>query len=1264
MLAGCFSFSVAEMEDVPEPAVETEEIVETAEAAPPFEPETVAEETANEVPEEPVADEEAVLPETSEDGFIPCPLTEGCTLEAGHEGECVVPQEETDEPLPYGFTGLPEGYTLSSKQLASKASLRDHDVPAVAENIQEGKDFVKGEILFSAKDREEADLFAKAYNAELLSFRHGIGRAKLNGEATVAQAVACGADERLRLPAVEPNYIVRLDPVKSTADKKHVNATVSSVQAPEKTTWADYNDSDPFLKDPQRWDYQWQHDTANSYEAWSVTKGAGVIVAVLDTGIDASHPDLAGKVTPRDGDPVDEDGHGTHVAGIIGAILGNEEGGSGIAPKATLYTYNVLPDEGSGTTEDICQGIYDATDDGAYIISMSLGSYWYSGLEEEAINYAYEHKVTVVAAMGNDGSNTVSYPAFYNHVIAVGAVDRDGTRAFFSNYGKWCDISAPGVDILSTIPDGLDYGFSDGEGTYAYMSGTSQATPVVSGVLALYMSKAGKVGHDTALAKLKKCATKCKTKEMGAGIIDASKLFEQDKLKPTIVVKNGGTPITSFKAAVPYGSTFELIAPETITDEAEDERGKLVWSVGSKLVLKDGEVADGTEYAGAIELKAWAGKKITIYAAYINGMGVMSTVASVTLTVSANPSPASVTVSAPQMLFSGKSATLTASVSPADSAQTVTWSIVLPANGSAVGTKISANGVLTAKASAVCTVNVTAKVKENPAISRTVPIVLRPAETRKVVLATSTLRVEKGNSVPLFLTGVGVYKVDGKTETLIDPDLTPAEGGYELAVSSSNSNVVSVGEDNTLQAVGNGTAKISVSLKDGSAKAAVLNVTVVTLANEVKITGPEKAVAGKSLTLKAEVMPSTASDKAVTWAVTNGPAKISANGILTINKDAAPGSYVRVTATAKDGTNRYGVLFVDIIEAPTYFCVEYDEDKELEDQTTYGVTCKYNSKGSLAEVTLLTLQLPASKHQSEEDWAWKEDELPVAMQLLRGTDPITGADLYSQVSVSSSNTKVATVDPDGTIHAAGAGTANVTYALTDGSGQKITVKVIVRVPASSLAITSSAMRMIYDTPTLAAGSSVTHKVTFGDGFGKPSTTAANVCWGFELTRWDDDQDDYVPVEDPAALKQVVLNPKTGKLTLKKGISRYGEYMQIRVWANTTDGSCVQDSFLYDIVDYKGSKIILHWKLIYAYKGDYEWNEFYSDAFYWDDVTVTSSNPEVASLWFSGMTDEYDNWVDYPRVYFACNKVGTAKITIQLNDGSNRKASFTVKVTDY
>lgn len=216
------------------------------------------------------------------------------------------------------------------------------------------------------------------------------------------------------------------------------------------------------------------------------TGGEGVLVAVLDTGVDRDHPDLASKIDYcvafgyRKCD--DGNGHGTHVSGTIlakGKIIG-------VAPEARLMAVKILSDRGSGYADDIAKGIRYAADNGAEIISMSLGSSTESSLIKDATAYAVGKGVLVVAAAGNSGPalNTISYPAADPNVVAVAAFDSSGITASFSSRGindnDWTieareiEFIAPGVSVESTLNDGC----------YAVYSGTSMATPHISGIAA------------------------------------------------------------------------------------------------------------------------------------------------------------------------------------------------------------------------------------------------------------------------------------------------------------------------------------------------------------------------------------------------------------------------------------------------------------------------------------------------------------------------------------------------------------------------------------------------------------------------------------------------------------------------------------------------------------------------------------------------------------------------------------------------------------
>ena len=227
---------------------------------------------------------------------------------------------------------------------------------------------------------------------------------------------------------------------------------------------------------------KWNYEMINLEGAWNTTKGSrDVLIAVLDTGIDYNHESLKNFVakdlgknftnTGSEQDTMDRNGHGTHVAGIIASY--NKV--SGVMQNASLLPVKVISDEGSGSHFGIIQGIYYAVEQGADVINMSIGGANNNSSYEDAVNFAKKNGVVVVAAAGNDSEAVLRYPAKYDSTISVGAIDKDGQRSAFSNYGEGLDFMAPGRSIYSTIHGNR----------YAHYSGTSMAAPHVAGIVGL-----------------------------------------------------------------------------------------------------------------------------------------------------------------------------------------------------------------------------------------------------------------------------------------------------------------------------------------------------------------------------------------------------------------------------------------------------------------------------------------------------------------------------------------------------------------------------------------------------------------------------------------------------------------------------------------------------------------------------------------------------------------------------------------------------------
>ncbi|MBI5247523.1 MAG: S8 family peptidase [Elusimicrobia bacterium] len=278
----------------------------------------------------------------------------------------------------------------------------------------------------------------------------------------------------------------------------------------------------------QRKENTWGIERVHAPAAWGITEGKGVKVAVIDTGIDASHPELTGSVdggysaitkSENPADYQDDNGHGSHVAGTIAAHR-DGKGVVGVAPKARLYAVKVLDADGSGNLSDVVDGIVWAAKNKMDVANMSLGAPVDSEAMKRAVRFARGSGVVVVAAAGNSGG-AVGFPGAYPDVIAVAASDSEDKLAGFSSRGPEVDFIAPGVDVLSARMGG----------GFASYSGTSMASPHVAGLAALVVSQGyvGLNGPDGVFAQLKKAATKLPTEGMtaemqGFGMLDAGKL--------------------------------------------------------------------------------------------------------------------------------------------------------------------------------------------------------------------------------------------------------------------------------------------------------------------------------------------------------------------------------------------------------------------------------------------------------------------------------------------------------------------------------------------------------------------------------------------------------------------------------------------------------------------------------------------------------------------------------------------------------------------
>jgi thermitase len=320
---------------------------------------------------------------------------------------------------------------------------------------------------------------------------------------------------------------------------------------PDYVAKADGSPDDPSLAN------QWGLTKVQAPAAWEITQGSPEVkIAILDTGIELNHPDLAGKIVASknftsSNTADDVYGHGTHVAGIAAAATNNEVGVAGLGYNSTIMNVKVLGDDGYGSYSWIAQGIIWAADNGAQVINMSLGSTSASSTLESAVNYAWSKGVVVVASAGNSGSSTRTYPASYTNVIAVAATDLLDRLPNWSNFGDWVDVAAPGNSIYSTLMNN----------SYGYRTGTSMASPFVAGLAALVFThvtdtNGNKMLNDEVRTQIEKTCDDIGVAGIGSGRINAYK-----------AVQNGTTVTTgTVTGKVTDVDTGKAIASATVTD--------------------------------------------------------------------------------------------------------------------------------------------------------------------------------------------------------------------------------------------------------------------------------------------------------------------------------------------------------------------------------------------------------------------------------------------------------------------------------------------------------------------------------------------------------------------------------------------------------------------------------------------------------------------------------------------------------------------------
>ncbi len=325
---------------------------------------------------------------------------------------------------------------------------------------------------------------------------------------------------------------LKIPPNQSVASFVQQHGTNANLQLVEPNFIASVLAKPPVTPNDPSYSSQWALTSIHAAAAWNVTTGvAAIVVAILDTGIELTHPDLTSKVTAGydfvngDADPADDHGHGTHVAGIVSAATDNGAGIAGVSWGSRLMPVKVINASGEGSYSDVLDGVIFAADSGARVLNFSIGGYAYSQILADAIEYAHSKGAVLLAAAGNDGSSDPIYPAALPEVIAVSATDSADRIWPSSNHARHIKLSAPGVDVIST-----------GRGSsYTQATGTSASSAHAAGVAALICSQ------DPGLSNTQVEQILCLTADdlgekgldpvFGFGRLNAAKAVEQGTIK-------------------------------------------------------------------------------------------------------------------------------------------------------------------------------------------------------------------------------------------------------------------------------------------------------------------------------------------------------------------------------------------------------------------------------------------------------------------------------------------------------------------------------------------------------------------------------------------------------------------------------------------------------------------------------------------------------------------------------------------------------------
>lgn len=1013
----------------------------------------------------------------------------------GFDGDgTVIESEEDTEELQTEDSEDPGDSDVSiSEDALSENTVSDEvpdeeadDIPVEADmdGMVAGVDYVEGRLIALCDSREEAEALAAYYKGSVESFEYGVAVIALD-ELSVAQALAM---EPYGDHIVDADYIYKnVVDVKEDISGEEVYDD-DGPAVPTQKGWGDWYAGPPkgdeFLNVTDD-NYQWMHESVRSYGAWGVTTGSSSVrVAVIGSGVDVSHPDFAdyggGNVRAVCNSigslaPVDVTGDGTHCAGIIAAGLQNGHEAVGIAPNVKILGIRVADDEGKVDSSALVTAIESVAElksewekvDIIVLDSLIVGRMGsvYSKAEQEAINKAVKAGISVIVGAGDEGSNAKSYPASYDGVISVGAVNRDNSVAAFSNKGTPVDIYAPGVDMAST---GLN-------GSYFKRSSTSVAASVTAGVAALYMSVNGHVSPD----KMKNALLEARNMSGEIGVISAAKIFKGDTKSPEVILNDGyGNISGSFygedkksNPTVPGDGYITIKSRNFAGKEGSTGNAVLVYSLDGTAPkvengeLTHGEIFDGTiSYNGTIIKDGKTSKKtVTIIAAAITGIGVMSKMTTVTFTIDpkAVSKPLSLRICGvsddadnPSSIPLGYSIQLRAESSGVDT-KTIKWSIK---HAEGVSASInSATGLLTTKGGGkkdgYVTVGCKATSPKEIECQVEIKVLAGVDPVGNIGLNTKSEELwyneEDADTFELVIT---------KYEDINGKSIRYNEFGIDWTSSNEDVAVVEPYEPDdddeydkdawkkaTIIAKGAGKCTISCTPMDGSGKSATVSVTVKRLADSFRIDGPQQVVRGKTYQLRATAFePKESATTNVKWVMESSCDKVKLDpltGKISIGAKAEVGDTFAVVASA--GGCKSEPFEIEIVKGSCKKLVA--EPLSGYDKQYYQLKTKKN--GSIKSVNLFIKNPAAVENVSE-----NSTMIRVGATGYNKDDDDLGLDTI----FSSSDSKIVSVTagPDGnvTLKAVKKGTATITCTYSDSSRKKTTFTVKVTDPVESIKV--------------------------------------------------------------------------------------------------------------------------------------------------------------------------------------------------------------------